>query len=423
MTWFLFKGLLRDRQRSLFSGIIVVAGVTITVLIYCWLQGYKDDMISSNAKLDTGHVKIMTRAYNELSNQLPNDLALTGVDALLASLRRDHPGLDWSPRIRLGGLLDFPDEAGETRAQGPVFGLGLDLSPGSTEIERLNLKGGLVRGRLPEGPGEILISDTLARNLSVEVGDVATLISSTARGGMAVQNFTVAGTLHFGVGPMDRNAILADLADVQYALDMEDGAGEVLGFFPNMLYDERAAGLLASAFNRARADSRDEFTPVMLTLRDQNALGDMLDMFEFQLGLVIIGFIFVMSIVLWNAGLMSGIRRYGEVGVRLAIGEPKGHVYRTLLSESLLVGLVGSIVGTGIGLGVSYYMQEHGIDVSFMTRNSSMLMSSVWRARIVPVSWVIGFIPGLLATFLGAAMAGVGIFRRQTSQLFKELET
>jgi putative ABC transport system permease protein len=38
------------------------------------------------------------------------------------------------------------------------------------------------------------------------------------------------------------------------------------------------------------------------------------------------------------------------------------------------------------------------------------------------MSFFIGFIPGLLATILGTSISGIGIYKRQTSQLFKELE-
>jgi putative ABC transport system permease protein len=119
---------------------------------------------------------------------------------------------------------------------------------------------------------------------------------------------------------------------------------------------------------------------------------------------------------------MGGIRRYGEIGVRLAIGESKGHVYSSLILESLLIGLVGSVIGTAIGLGFSYYLQEAGLDISAMTQGSKMLMANIMRAKITPESFFIGFIPGLLATFLGSAISGFAVYRRQTAQLFKELE-
>jgi putative ABC transport system permease protein len=71
---------------------------------------------------------------------------------------------------------------------------------------------------------------------------------------------------------------------------------------------------------------------------------------------------------------------------------------------------------------ISYYLQIKGVDISFIMKNTTMMISNVIRAQVTPVSFIIGFIPGLLATFLGSAISGIGIYRRQTSQLFKELE-
>ena len=424
MTWFLLKGLLKDRHRSFFPVLIVSAGVMLTVLIYCWALGVVGDLTTSNAKMDTGHIKVMTQAYAELSSQLPNDLALSGVSGLLSELKQDYPEVDWAPRIKFGGLLDFPDEDGETRAQGPVVGFALDLfSATSTEIERLNLTSAIVQGHLPTAAGEIVVSEEFAQNLGVNLYETATLISATANGSMAICNFTVVGTLHFGIRSMDKGAMLADMADIQYALDMEDGAGEILGFFQNSLYNRQLADTIAETFNAKFRNSADEFTPMMVTLREQNGLGEYLDMVNFWIYAYLLGFILVMSIVLWNTGLMSGIRRYGEMGVRLAIGESKGHVYRTLIYESILIGIIGSIIGTVLGLGISYYLQEVGIDMTNMMKGSTMLMSTVIRAHVASEAFYVGFIPGLLATTLGAIMSGFGIFKRQTSQLFKELET
>ena len=441
MIWFLLKGLLRDRHRSLFPMIIVSAGVMITILINCWARGVVGDLTATNAKLETGHVKIMTRAYLEIADQLPNDLAVFHVREFLAQLSQEFPNVAWAPRIKFGGLLDIPDEYGETRAQGPVFGMGIDLfSPESGEKERLNLESALVRGHLPRSPGEIVISEQFAQNLGVNPGETATLVSATANGSMAVYNFIVAGTIRFGVGAMDRSAMLADISDIQYALDMLDGAGEILGYLPKMIYNVHTAKQIASTFNvmyqgkptpgllrqaqdrLSQEGSDGEFAPIMVTLHDQNGLGEYLDMINTWIFAYLGGFILVMSIVLWNTGLMSGIRRYGEVGIRLAIGEAKGHVYRTLIYESVLIGIIGSVSGTILGLAISYYLQEKGIDISGMMQGGTMLISTVLRARITPEAYVIGFIPGLLATTLGAVMSGIGIFKRQTSQLFKELE-
>jgi putative ABC transport system permease protein len=64
-----------------------------------------------------------------------------------------------------------------------------------------------------------------------------------------------------------------------------------------------------------------------------------------------------------------------------------------------------------------------GIDVTSMMKNSTMMFTDVIRAEVTPFTYLIGFLPGMLATFLGTAISGIGIYKRQTSQLFKELET
>ncbi len=424
MIWFLLKGLLRDRQRSLLPIIIVSSGVMITILLHCWILGISDSTIDTNARLDTGHVKIMSRAYADIASQIPNDLSLPGVSRLMPALKQDYPEISWAPRIKFGGLMDFPDEKGETRAQGPVFGIALDLiSPDSNEKNRFNLESALIQGHLPTSLGEIIISDAFATSLQVKPGDMATLISATSSGSMAIHNFIVAGTIRFGISAMDRNTVLADISDIQYALDMEDSAGEVLGFFPNMIYKNEPAKTIAADFNHKFLNAEEELSPIMLTLGEQNNLGDLLNIMEVSILIAITVLVSVMSIVLWNTGLMSGLRRYGEVGVRLAIGESKSHVYRTMIYESILIGFIGSGIGTIIGIGISYFLQEHGLDMSGIMKSSTMLFSNVMRARISFVSFYIGFIPGLLAMLLGTMIAGIGIFKRQTSQLFKELET
>lgn len=295
------------------------------------------------------------------------------------------------------------------------------FSAGSAEPGIFRLEDALVRGRTPQKAGEILISEDFARRLTVGPGDTATLISGTMTGSMAVANFTVTGTLRFGMEAMDRGAMIADIADIQAALDMEDAAGEVLGFFSDFVYRDPQARETAARFNSALIGDADEFAPVMDTL-SQAGMADLLAMMRMFSGLVLVVFIGVMSIVLWNAGLMGSLRRYGEIGVRLAMGETKTHIYATLIGEALMIGVLGTVIGTAVGLALSYYLQAHGLNIGFMMKNASLFISNVMKAKVSPVSYGIGFIPGLAATFLGAVISGLGIYRRQTARLMKELE-
>jgi len=423
MIGFLFKGLLRDRSRSLFPVLVVVAGVMLTVFMEAWISGENHEFIRASAAFQTGHVKVTTRAYAAKADEMPNDLAIEGLGQLLSELRQEFPQMVWTPRIRFGGLLDVPDSLGETRTQGPVGGMAVDLlSDSSPELKLLNLEPSIVQGRMPRAPGELIVSDDLARKLKIGPGDRVTLFGSTMYGSMATANFTVAGTIRFGITALDRGMIIADVADIQAALDMDDAAGEVVGFFRNGQYNDRQAQRVTKTFNGKYAGSDDQFAPVMAALPDQGGLRQVLVLHGFSLGLIITVFLTAMSLVLWNAGLMGSLRRYGEFGVRLAIGERKAHLYRTLVAESVMVGIIGTALGTAVGLAVSYWFQVHGLNVASMMKGSSAMYSSVLRPYVTPACWVIGLIPGLGATVVGAMISGATVFRRQTATLIKELE-
>lgn len=420
MIRFLVKGILRDRSRSLFPMLTVAAGALLIVLANGWIAGASNDIIWTSAAFSTGHVNVMTNAYAQERDLIPNDLAILGLDSLLHELSQKYPDMIWSPRIKFGGLLDIPDEHGETRAQTIVAGLALNLTH-SPDVDILDIDDAVVQGRVPSARNEILVSDTLAHQLNVGVGDTATLVSTSMYGSMTMHNFVISGTIHFGIIAMDRSTIIANLPDVQVALDMDDAAGEVLGYFPDLLYHDKRAEQMAARFN-ATEDASEDFALHMLPLAEQNGLGSMINMMDSMSGVLIGVFIFAMAIVLWNAGLMGSLRRYGEIGLRLAVGEEKGHVYRSLVGESIIIGIGGAVVGTLLGLAATYYLQVHGIDISSSMKNTTMMMSNVMRAQITPASYYVGLIPGIVAPLLGTSIAGLGIYKRQTAQLFKELE-
>ena len=423
MIRFLIKGLLRDRTRSLFPAVTVVAGVTLTVFLQTYLTGLNSNMSDASAAFSTGHLKVVSKAAAKEGEQASNELALNKIATLLEQVRQQFPEVLWTPRIRFAGLLDIPDDNGLTKAQAPIFGFGVDLlSPDSIDRRIMNLERSIVRGRLPAAPNEALISDGLARQLGIEPGATATLISTTMFGSMSTSNFTIAGTVNFGVRAMDRGAMIADIGDLQNGLDMEDSAGEVLGLFRDSLYHRAEADAVADAFNARWSNGDDEFAPTALTMHGQPGASELMDYIGLVTGGIVAIFAIVMSIVLWNAGLIGGLRRYGEVGLRLAFGEDKGRLYRGMLIEAVAVGLFGSIVGTILALLPAYWLQVHGWDLGYLFANSSLMLNNVIRAEITPVAFVIGFVPGLLANVVGTAIAGVGIYKRQTATLMKELE-
>ena len=137
MIKFIFKGIIRDSTKSLIPILVISVGVMITVVMSGFLNGMISDLINQNAKLDTGHLKIMTKPYAENKDQLPNDLAILELEVLIDTLKQSFPDLIWTPRIKFGGIIDVPDDNGNTKIQGPGIGLALslkDINSGEKEI-------------------------------------------------------------------------------------------------------------------------------------------------------------------------------------------------------------------------------------------------------------------------------------------------
>ena len=428
MMYFLTKGLLRDRSRSLFPVIIITITVAIVIFAIGFMKGSMNSVFQSTAVIISGHEKVVTRAYKEESQMLPNDLALLNVDQIIRNLDKEYPDHFWSPRITFGGLLDMPDKNGETKDQGQVYALGIDLlKTGSRIIEIWELDKNLVNGRLPKTFNEALIGQKLANKLNITVGDTATYIGTTMHNAFTTYNFTIVGTFDLQKGQADSQMMLVDISGARKALDMENAASEILGFTHSLFYDDDKAVSLRSNYNENYSDSSDIFSPVMMALRDSSQqMGDMVEFVDAFLMIIGTIFLIIVMVVLWNMGLMNGLRRYGEIGLRLAMGESKGVVYRSMIVEAVIIGLTGTMIGTGLGLSIVYYVQENGIDYSEVVATmstASMVMPNVFYAKITPDLYYIGFIPGLIATVLGTMLAGIAIYKREMAQLFKELES
>ena len=427
MIKFLTKGLLRDRTRSFFPVLVITISVAIVVFASGFMAGTMNSLLLDTAVILSGHEKIVTRAYHEESMLMPNDLALLDADKLIDKLEKEHPEFFWTPRITFAGLLDVPDEKGETKSQGPVIGMGIDFfSEGSRQVEIWELERNLVSGTLPVKKNDALISSKLADKLNILVGEKVTFVGSTMDKAFTTYNYNIVGTFNLRKGQTDRQMMLVDISGAREALDMDNAASAIFGFMHNLFYDDAAVVALRTNYNKIESDSLDIFSPFMLALRDGNQMGAVVDMSNAMLAIMGSVFLVIVMVVLWNMGLMNGLRRYGEVGLRLAIGEPKGHVYRSLIIEALIIGLFGTIIGTGLGLSITYYVQENGIDYTKgieALSNSSMVMPNIFYAQVTPDLLYIGFFPGVLATVFGTMLAGLAIYKREMSQLFKELET
>ena len=71
--------------------------------------------IDQTARFQTGHVKVMSKAYADNIDQLPNDLALLGINQIHDELNSAFSDYNWVNRINFGGIIDAPDANNESK--------------------------------------------------------------------------------------------------------------------------------------------------------------------------------------------------------------------------------------------------------------------------------------------------------------------
>ena len=426
MINFLFKGLIRDRSRSFFPLIIITAIVSIIIFFSGFLNGIYNSLFFNTALVNSGHIKVVTHAYNLEYQLLPNDLAILESDKLIDNLDKQYQEYMWTPRITFAGLLDVPDNNGETLTQSPVFALGVDfLSNNSTQFEVWNLHDKITKGKVFLNENEILLSEKLAERLNISPGNVVTFIGSTMDGAFSTYNFLVSGIFNLNLGPIDKDMMIVDIKGAEIALDMEHTASEILGYKKDLFFNDKETVSMRNEFNIQFSDTTDLYRPFMLALRDSNQMSTIVDFSNVIMFIIMALFLIVVTLVLWNMGIMNGLRRYGEIGMRLAIGETKGHVFKSMIIESLMIGFLGSFFGTIIGISVTSYLEKVGLDYSKAIdslNSSNFAMPNVFYPQVTSELFYIGFIPGILATVFGTMLAGRAIYSREMAQLFKELE-
>ncbi len=431
MIRWLILGVARDRTRLLFPWLVTTVGVTLMITLLGFIEGIFMGMVDMTAKLDTGHLRLVNKPFYEEEHLNPLDRALAAEKETKNWLTQNSDSkIQWTPRIRWAALMDVPDENGETRSQTPVTGMGLDVLPGnSSEINRLGLESSLVNGRLPERSHEMLAGYLLAESLDLEIDGTVTLLGQSFDGGFAADNYRVVGFVKFGVAAMDKKMALVDLGDAQTTFYMEDMVTDWLGFLPPKVpifdYDKIKSDLqskLTKWMQTPPGDWVEDDFPILLSVLDQRNMDQIFRTFLMVRKVLVVIFTFIMSLVLWNAGLLNGIHRYGEIGLRLALGETHGQLLRSLMIESLIIAALGCLAGSLLGGAFVYYLQEVGVNMGDAFVQTGMMFSDVMRGRLTPSGFLYGIVPGLAASVLGTLAAGAAIYKRSTAELFRELE-
>lgn len=367
------RNLLRNGRRTALTVAAIAVGLMMTLFVASFQEGSYDDMIRTAVSQMAGHVVVQAPGYQEEQDE---ELALAHSGRYAERIRAELPEAVVARRIQLGGLLTSPTHS---------VGVGvIAVEPGPEAIV-VDLDDKVVDGAwLGDDDRGILVGRALADQLGVGVGDKLVYMGQHGTDEMVSRLFRVAGVFRTGSADMDGFVAYVPLAAGQELLGRDDDPAHRVTVHLDGADTDEAHARLRAAF----AEDPVEVLDWVAALPEVSALIQV-DRSSGDVMLGIIGLIVAMGVL--NTVLMSTLERTREFGVLLAIGMPPRRLAALVLSEGLLLGLIGAALGTLLGAAAVLAAQRHGIDITAMAGGERMDMGDgiSMSALVFPV-WAWG---------------------------------
>jgi ABC-type lipoprotein release transport system permease subunit len=382
---FAARNLLRNKRRSALAATSVFLSILMVIVLQGFTNGFLDSMVRNYIKNETGHINIATNGYRERTRFMPVDEYIENSSALAESIRTaiavKDPGVIVAERIRFGVLL--------SSASGTKDALAI---AGDPEVERRLLMLDtriLPGGTYMDGIGETIVGETLAYDLGLKVGDTLKVVTQKADGGLGFRKLKISGFFKTGVNSLDGIVFQMSLADARILLGMEDGAQQISVTLSGMRNVAAVTALVSGI-----AATHDQGS---LSVLPWTAIGEYPKMI--QLMSLVYYWVFLIvsllgSFIIANVMTMVILERKREIGILMSMGMPKRRILNLFLAEGTMLGLVGSVTGTVIGIGFIMVLARKGFDMTSAMKGFSWPLDNVIYPSVTPGTIFLGIVMG-----------------------------
>lgn len=357
MIWFkiAWRNLWRNRRRTGIQLAAIIGSMFLAVFFNNFSNGLYVNMIDGGVRSGSGHIGLYHERYlgdRQVSDTVP-------ADDLLARLEQDPDVVAVYPRLQVPGLLR------SSRDSRPAGAIGLDFAREAANNPLLDPKS-LVAGGLPKGPDGILIGQVMADELKVKVGKKVVWMAQDADGEIASKLFRVSGIVRTNVKAIDAGTVIASREALARLIGREGRVHEVAVMLKG---PERIPGALprlqelAATTGTTRAYDWQQAMPSLATI---------IEMGNAKQRMIVFVLFFLVAVGTVNTMLMSVMERTREFGMVRAVGVSKGAIRRMILAEGLVLGLIGSVIGTAAALLLDLRTSTAGLDLSAMYKDMDL---------------------------------------------------
>ncbi len=244
----------------------------------------------------------------------------------------------------------------------------------------------LKQGRFDVSEANTVVGIELAKDLGVGLGDKIRLVTVDGRNDL----LTIVGIFDIGNRDLNRRWVFTSVKMAQTLLDLPGGITQI-DLRVGSLFDAETTARQLQAQTGLTAESWMQTNAQLLTaLKSQSASNNLIRFFVTLIVAVGIASVLVVSVV----------QKQKEIGILRAMGASPRRVMSIFLLQGGLYGLVGSVLGSALSLGLLQFFSK-------LTGNAdgSTLFTPVLDPWVVAGACALAMVVGLLAAALPARRA------------------
>jgi len=334
----------RNRLFNLRDTTLVVMMIAVAISMMIALAGLYDGMtnafIESTKRSDCGDVSIYAKEYRlnrELSNTIVN------APALIEKIRLMEGVEAMTYRVSVDGLLSTAKHS----AFASIYGVDLESEERFGEFSKF-----LKYGKIELDRHGVILCVELAKKLKVKIGSKVIFTTQDSSREINSIALRVRGVVQTTNLSLDKNAIWVDRAVAAKFLNIPVTHATqiaITSHSPALLYQE-----LQASYPNLDIKNFLELYPMLKQMQD------MMGIFNSA------SFVIVMLVVfigIFGVMYVSILKRIREFGIMLSIGMPYSKIRLQIITESLILALIGYILGAVLGYAILLYLSHYGLDL------------------------------------------------------------
>lgn len=398
LTKLAFKNLVRHRNRTLITALIIALAIFFFILMDSLIGGMTEMSYENIIDYEAGHLQVVNQNYWEEEDELPLENLLT-IDERLIGVLKTAAGHQASL-----AELNFQARLNDGINELPVIGKG--INPDKL-LEVFELWDKFVEGSIfSSGEHKAVMGKRLADLLKLKRGDYITLLVKDKNETFNTIDIEISGLLHTGNPNVNSNIVYLPLNIAQQALNVDNQVSKVIVRLENKDYAEKTGNQLAE--NLKTLDNNLKVIPwgelEAVSVAGAKQMGN-------QMILAII--LLIAAIAIINTVILAALERMEEIGMMKAMGLQRKEIIYTFVLESTGIGMLGGLIGLLLGGIAVWIFSIYGIDWGAMIGMDMSAfgmpiigkMYGVWNLKAFLLVFSFGVFVSLLSSILPAYWA------------------